>query len=375
MRIGVIHHSLNSTGGGERVCLSLIKALKNKGFDVVLATTEKTEWDVVEKRLGCRVDVEEVSFLPFRLRMFGIYQRLLTGFLTPALKRSVDIIINTHGDMIFGFADITYMHYPVIALKYEKPEVYVKYRQNIFWRSYFAPYEVMQKTLLKMFLKNSLILTNSKYSARAIRKYLRRNSFIIYPPVDVEFFRTNLDKKENNLVLSVGRYTPEKRYELIPLIAKECKDAEFVVVGSVSLKAEPYYQKVKSLVEKYGCKNVKLLRNIPLEELKELYARASIYLHLMAGEHFGISVVEAMSAGCVPLVHRSGGPWLDIVDQGKYGFAYGNVKECCKKINELTKMDLSSMRKKIQKRSQDFSEEKFQEKIIKIIEEYLKLVS
>jgi len=33
------------------------------------------------------------------------------------------------------------------------------------------------------------------------------------------------------------------------------------------------------------------------------------------------------------------------------------------------------MRKKIQKRSQDFSEEKFQEKIIKIIEEYLKLVS
>jgi alpha-1,2-mannosyltransferase len=42
----------------------------------------------------------------------------------------------------------------------------------------------------------------------------------------------------------------------------------------------------------------------------------------MIGEHFGISVVEAMVSGLVPVVHSSGGPWLDILEQGKGGFGY-----------------------------------------------------
>lgn len=48
--------------------------------------------------------------------------------------------------------------------------------------------------------------------------------------------------------------------------------------------------------------------------IKETSAKSAIFLHTMIDEHFGISIVEMMAAGLVPVCHRSGGPELDIVE-------------------------------------------------------------
>ena len=48
-------------------------------------------------------------------------------------------------------------------------------------------------------------------------------------------------------------------------------------------------------------------------DLKRWFGRASVGLHTMWNEHFGIGVVEMMAAGVVPIAHASGGPALDIV--------------------------------------------------------------
>jgi alpha-1,2-mannosyltransferase len=53
--------------------------------------------------------------------------------------------------------------------------------------------------------------------------------------------------------------------------------------------------------------------NVPFEELHELLGDAVAGLHSMIDEHFGISVVEYMAAGAVPIAHNSGGPREDIV--------------------------------------------------------------
>ena len=59
--------------------------------------------------------------------------------------------------------------------------------------------------------------------------------------------------------------------------------------------------------------NVEFEINVPYPRLIALFGQASIGLHTMIDEHFGITVVEFMAAGLIPLVHASAGPLLDIV--------------------------------------------------------------
>ena len=58
---------------------------------------------------------------------------------------------------------------------------------------------------------------------------------------------------------------------------------------------------------------VRFVINAPYAELQTWLAAASVGLHTMWNEHFGISVVEMMAAGIVVVAHNSGGPQSDIV--------------------------------------------------------------
>jgi glycosyltransferase involved in cell wall biosynthesis len=65
---------------------------------------------------------------------------------------------------------------------------------------------------------------------------------------------------------------------------------------------------LQAIVKRYGVEEqVKFYPNASAEQKTDLLKKAKIYLHTMEGEHFGISIVEAMAYGCVPVVHDSGG--------------------------------------------------------------------
>jgi glycosyltransferase involved in cell wall biosynthesis len=107
------------------------------------------------------------------------------------------------------------------------------------------------------------------------------------------------------------------------------------------------------------------------EELHSLRTKSKIYLHLMPYEHFGISIVEAMASGCVPIVHKSGGPWYDILERKEiYGYAYSSVIEATTKI----KMLLNDPKHYVEKallaleRTKAFTYEKFSERLCKLLD-------
>jgi len=377
MKVGIIHNSLNPTGGGERLCLETIKSLKEAGYKVALATIEPTDWRKVERIIGeiTKPDME-ISLLNFKTRMFGIYMRLLTSFLASKLRKRCDIILNTHGDILPIEADIIYMHYPTFALLKENP-VNMKYSSSLFWRAYFIPYEGVQRFLIKRFL-NSLILTNSIFSKKAIRKYTGKDAIIIHPPVDVETFAYAAKKDvREDLVISCGRYSPEKNYEFILEVAEKLKNKpiRFMIVGASSGRvSRKYYEKLERIRRAKKLKNVELLRDLDFSKLLALYGKAKVYLHAMRYEHFGISIVEAMAAGLVPVVHRSGGPWEDILkaQQGRYGFSYLTIEEAAQTIEDL--IENEHARKEIVSRNMGytymFSSEYYKKKILSIIENY-----
>jgi alpha-1,2-mannosyltransferase len=77
--------------------------------------------------------------------------------------------------------------------------------------------------------------------------------------------------------------------------------------------------------------NVRVLRNIPFEELKELHRTASVGTHTMRNEHFGICVVEYVAAGVIPVAHNSAGPREDIL-RGADAYLAERAEEYAQKV-------------------------------------------
>ncbi len=79
-----------------------------------------------------------------------------------------------------------------------------------------------------------------------------------------------------------------------------------------------------------------------------------------------------MATGCIPIVHKSGGPWIDILDkkQGLYGYAYRKIDEASVLISEiLNNEDLKTkLSTNAKKRANDFNSSIFEKKILKIVD-------
>ncbi len=115
--------------------------------------------------------------------------------------------------------------------------------------------------------------------------------------------------------------------------------------------------------------------NLNFDALVKLYGESSIYWHA-AGygeedptkmEHFGISTVEAMAAGCVPIVINKGGQ-KEIVDDSECGFLWNDL-ETLKKLTLKVILDQrlrDNFSKKAIKKAQLFSKIFFEEKILKL---------
>jgi alpha-1,2-mannosyltransferase len=256
LRIAVLHSSLNACGGGERLALTAIEAFKERGWEVTLATIEPTDWDrIISLWDKIPLPDHEETLVPFKVRKFGIYMRLVSSLLVPTLKREHDVVINTHGDVLVTNADITYMHYPTFALW---DESYHKYEHG-FWRMYFTPYYFVQKRLVNRHF-NTLLLTNSRFSQRTIMRVSGRRAIVVYPPVDIDRYLV-LEGGRRDSVVTIGRFAPEKRYEVILEIARRMPNLEFHIIGSVHGISTIYYNKIRALVESMNLKNVYLHPN------------------------------------------------------------------------------------------------------------------
>ena len=136
---------------------------------------------------------------------------------------------------------------------------------------------------------------------------------------------------------------------------------------------------VKRLKNMVGNTNVEFVINPDWKKLEDLFARAPIYWHAAGygqnlekyperAEHFGISTVEAMSAGAVPLVFEGGG-LPEIIEHGGSGFLWKDVDDLVNQTNELldNKKILMDMDKAAKKRAEKFSLEVFEREFKKII--------
>ncbi len=182
-----------------------------------------------------------------------------------------------------------------------------------------------------------IIIYNSKFTKEHSQKNWPIKSEVIYPPVDVDKIKPLTKKK---YILSVGRFfgylKSKKQTVLIEAFKKIKKNNKssgwsLHLVGSALAGDLDYLKALKKMAKGM---DVNFYPNLRYDDLIKLYGESSLYWHA-AGykeddpakmEHFGIATVEAMAAGCVPVVIGLGGQ-LEILNDGKSGFLWNNLAE------------------------------------------------
>ena len=373
MRILVIHHSFNSCGGGERVALHLIRLLQEDGHEVLVGTTERTDWYYVQHVVGIKLKKipKEYYISPVRLRAFGIYQRPLTALHIARLRDKVDLVINTHGDATLIPADIVYLHFPVVAyFKLSCLRPYFKYSKSPLWYLYFRPYYEVQTGLFHRCFRDSILITNSSFSRTVIRKVVGKDSIVIYPPTELKDYIRNLyNNDREDSVIYIARFSPEKNNHIFIHLAKELPEYQFYLVGSAHGRGVEYYNYCRRLADKLNVKNLKIMANVPHETKLKLLASCKVYVHLFPTEHFGIAPLEALASGLVPVVPKLSGAWTDICACGRFGVGYTklDVKEISEKIMKAFEVWGKIDRYSVIKHLRTFTPEMFYRKMSNIV--------
>jgi glycosyltransferase involved in cell wall biosynthesis len=140
---------------------------------------------------------------------------------------------------------------------------------------------------------------------RRIRKYYRRDSTIVYPPVQTQRFVPA--RSHDDYYLSVGRLVPYKR---VDLAVQACTRL------GLPLKVAGKGRDMERLQALAG-PTVEFLGYVPDGELGELMARCKAFL-FPGAEDFGIAPIQAMAAGRPVIAFAAGGA-LDTVIEGTSG--------------------------------------------------------
>lgn len=188
-------------------------------------------------------------------------------------------------------------------------------------------------------LESYTFLPNSLYTNHWCKVFWgERRTELLYPLVRKVVDGDNSISKEK-IILNVGRFFPDghskMQHEIIKTFRElvknhpEFEDWKLICIGGLDRDRKDcmeYFETVQSLAEGV---NVELRPDASFADLNDLYRRAALYWHATGFgksvdlepyhfEHFGISTVEAMSAGCVPIVLDAGGQ-AEIVDEPAFG--------------------------------------------------------
>jgi glycosyltransferase involved in cell wall biosynthesis len=379
-RIGIVHTSLNSLGGAEKLCIETIQSLKEAGYSVDLIVTQKTNPKRIKAIFGTFTYPDKEIVVQPSVRTYTIYSRfiqwLFRDFLCVSqLRNNYDLTINTKPLLPITFTDIMYMHF------FSFPgslEVYLERYKNTLMRIYKFPHDVIIKLSAEIFnnLKfKPVVLTNSRFSKQVIMEHLNITPSVLYPPVDVEkYLPLSNSKKRRNIILTISRIEEGKGLDIIPKLAKRVPNAKFIIIGSLS--SDNYFRYFYKMIRNMGVADkIKIIPNASENIKAKILSKAKIFLHPMKYEHFGIAIVEAMASGLVPLVSKTGGPWTDIFNckQGVYGYAYEEFDSCENFIIGLLKDN--NLRREIMeravKRSLNFSSKTFRGKLIDVVRKML----
>ncbi|OGG06426.1 hypothetical protein A3D05_04575 [Candidatus Gottesmanbacteria bacterium RIFCSPHIGHO2_02_FULL_40_24] len=309
---------LSTLGGGERYLFQIAAALQNDHRVTLAADPD------IKKKADkfFSIDLNKTEIIPVKL---FVSQKFISRYFFTKLYDLVFYV--TDGSLIFPSAKKNYL---IIQ----------------------SPNHIPPDTFpVKLKLPGWKIVCYSAFMKNIISGRINRKAYVLPPAVDTVLFSQGNRKKEK-IILTVGRiFTSalhEKRQDfLISFFKKNYRKHfsgwRFIICGNVTEESgQKTFEKMQ--INMKGAP-VELHKNLPFSRLLTFYRKAAVYWHA-AGygsdeetnpekmEHFGITTIEAMAAGAVPVVYGAGGQ-TEIIENGKSGFLFKDERIFLKRNIEI----------------------------------------
>ncbi len=352
------------TGGGEKYMLDCARLAAAAGHQVFIAVSDTQDLSLdeatemrgkYEQFLDCSLVGIEFIATPL-FTSSNLLKKLLW-------TRQFDCLYyQTDGSLFFSLAKKNILHIQV-PLPLDKSSFLEKLK------------------LANWSVKN----TNSYFTKNYIEKYWRTKIDYVHQPY-VELPPLEKPPHKEQMILSVGRFFRQlhsKRQDvlveffkkLVKTAPKDMKNWELILIGRA--EDQDFANQVAAQVGEF---KITLIHDADRGLLLDYYQRASIYWHATGygidenvepekAEHFGISTLEAMAAGVVPVVINKGGQ-KEILGSKLQDCMWDEEDACLAKTLGLikNKTKLTALAQKVKIRSQEFSKDKFNKILLTMLD-------
>jgi glycosyltransferase involved in cell wall biosynthesis len=320
MKVALIHDHLAQDGGAEKV----LKVLADMFPDAPIYTLlyEKKQVDKYFK--GRKIETSVIQKLPGGIKHYQWYLFFMPVAVEFFDLRGYDLVISDTSSFAKGVITSTdtlhicYCHTPTRYLWSDTHQ----YINELKYNKYFKKIISLVLNRIRMWDRIAadrvdLFIANSKTVRKRITKYYRRDSEVIYPPVETEKFQVldlSNQKPEDKYFLIGCRLAPYKRVDIVIEAFKNLgPDYKLKIFGDgVDL------ERLKAIVGEAS--NIEFLGRVSETEKVNLFSNAQAFINPQE-EDFGITVVESMAAGRPVIAYQKGGA-TETVIEGKTGLFF-----------------------------------------------------
>ncbi len=363
MRIALVHDYLIQFGGAERVLKCFTEIFPDAHIYTLIYDEELTHGFFKNKNI-------HTSFLqkfPFSRRKHQAFPLLMLLAIEQFDFSAYDVVLSDSASYAKGIITgsdtlhISYIHTPTRYI-WDDCQKYVRDSRFPFWIKKLIP---LALNYLRLWDRSAaerpdMIIANSRFVARRIKKYYDRDSVVVHPPVDTKkFYIEPKSSARGNYFLMVGRLIPYKRYDIV-IEAFNRLGWPLKIIGR-GTEMKNLRQRAKA--------NIEFLGRVKDEDLPRYYAQCRAFIFPQE-EDFGIVAIEAMASGR-PVIAYRGGDIPEHLEEGKTGMFFNE------QTSEALEMVLRKFREEdydpdyIRACSLKFDKEIFKRKIKEIVERKL----
>lgn len=323
MKIALVHDHLAQDGGAEKV----LKVFSEMFSEAPIYTLLYEKKNVNKYFNNRKIETSIIQKLPGGVKHYRWYLNFMPLAVEFFDLREYDLVISDTSSFAKGVITspenihICYCHTPTRYLWSDTHQYINELKFNRFFKKIIS----MQLSSLRQWdyaaaQRVDYFIANSKTVKRRIEKYYRRDSVVIYPPVETNSFYIEKNRPEEKYFLIGCRLAPYKRVDIvIEAFKKLGSDYRLKVFGDgVDLK------RLKKLADL--APNIEFLGRVSDEERARLYASAEAFINPQE-EDFGITVVESMASGRPVIAYGKGGATETVVDKETGTFFYEQNSE------------------------------------------------
>ena len=380
-----INDILYNTGGTESYTVKLCHVLQqiyptahitfvSEYYKKEDAPSSEDFINLSNKKYGTQIDSARADFIPVPANKSNKIGTILLRKRLENISKKFDLFFYcSRGNYVFkAKKNIHIVHFPTkpIAVQKKGANPFIIWYEKQKDKAYIKAYD--------------LFLPNSKFTEKHFKRIwqglndekLDRDTKVCYPAVTgIE----DLHLPKEKMILVLSRIEKSKHLETLIDAYKSSdyltKNYKLVFAGGLTKSLEKYRAELEQRANEA---NIEFIVNAPFKTITELYNRAAIFWHCKGFEidedkepelmeHFGMSTVEAMSAGCVPIVINAAGQKETVNEE--CGYRWNTVEELVRYTEEIAQNPekMKAMTEAAKERAKLFTMDSFSKNIKEIL--------